>query len=168
MEIRGTLMKKIFVLGITISFAILIACGDNVKSGNFNEEWVRAANEELAKYSISGFGYKQSNLPASNWNSWFKANEAAIKRIFSEAPEGYVLQVTGHTDATGPEMAEDNKPGNIKLSNDRAKTVYDVLVKNKIDSSKLTQRGVGSSQLLEGVGPRDAKQRRVSFIIIQK
>jgi outer membrane protein OmpA-like peptidoglycan-associated protein/tetratricopeptide (TPR) repeat protein len=49
------------------------------------------------------------------------------------------IELGGHTDSRG------NKDENLKLSNDRAKTVYDYLVANGIPSSRLTYKGFGST-----------------------
>lgn len=162
-------MKKLFLLLCVVSLAFLIACGGKqVQSVNPDEIWVRAANSELSNHSVTGFAYKRSDLSMNNWNSWAQKSAPVISRILTELPGGYVLQVTGHTDASGPETQEGRKPGNIKLSEDRAKTVHDSLVKNKLDSPKLTRKGVGSSQPIDAVDSRDAKQRRVSFRIVQE
>ena len=162
-------MKKIIFVLIMSFCVTLIACGGGQPTGDPNEAWVRAANAELATYSLGGFAYKQANLPpAAQWNAWFKTTGPVLQKILSETPDGYVLQVTGHACERGPEDQEGAKPGNIKLSNDRAKNVYDALIRNKIDSPKLTHRGVSTQIHLEGVDPRDAKQRRVSFRIVQQ
>ena len=60
----------------------------------------------------------------------------------------------------------DLKPGNIKISTDRAKTVYDALLNANISSPKLTYKGVGSDELLPDYDPRAGEQRRVTFKIV--
>ncbi len=48
------------------------------------------------------------------------------------------IELGGHTDSRG------NKDENLKLSNDRAKTVYDYLIANGISDTRLTYKGFGS------------------------
>ena len=55
---------------------------------------------------------------------------------------------------------------NIKISTDRAQTVYSALRKAGIESPKMSYKGVGSSELLEGLDPRAAEHRRVTFKVI--
>jgi outer membrane protein OmpA-like peptidoglycan-associated protein len=121
----------------------------------------------LAGFSIDGFGYKSSSFDSSKWEAWAKKAAPVIKEITGKLPDGYVLQVTGHTDASGPEEPETNKPGNIKISTDRAKAVYDALIKAYINTSKITYKGAGSTELLNIYAPRSAEQRRVTFKIMQ-
>ena len=161
-------MKKIFLALMMLSLIALIACGGKQTPTDPNEAWVRSANTELAQHSTGTFAYKRSDISTADWNSWFKTSEPVIKRILAEIPDGYVLQVTGHTCARGPELAEGRKPGNTKLSNDRARTIYNNLVREQVDSSKLTYRGVGSEQLNNQFDSRDARQRRVSFRVVQQ
>jgi hypothetical protein len=161
-------MKKFYLVLAVICFTALIACGGGQTPTDPHGAWVRAANSELAQHSVGGFAYKRSDLSAAAWNSWFNANGSVIQRILAETPDGYVLQITGHTCSRGPELAEGRKPGNIKLSSDRARTVYNSLVRAGIDSSKLVHRGVGSSQPIDGIDPSDARQRRVSFRVVQQ
>ncbi|MCU0821771.1 MAG: OmpA family protein, partial [Spirochaetes bacterium] len=113
-------------------------------------------------------GYKSSKMPENQWDNWAKTTAPVIKDILNKIPDGYVLQVTGHTDGVGPEQPEGNKPGNLKISTDRAYTVYSALKKAGIDSPKLTYKGIGSSELVEGVNERAAEHRRVTFKVLPK
>lgn len=125
-------------------------------------------NEQLAKIPVTGFDYKSSAMPPQKWDRWAKAAAPVVRDIINKLPEGYVLQVTGHTDARGPENAIGNKPGNIKISADRAKAVFNSLRKEGITSPNMIYKGVGSSDLLPGVDPNDPQQRRVSFKVVPK
>ncbi len=176
-------MKKILFSLITLLSIALIACGgsketvkdtkkpavdDNppiVAAGGHNM-WVDQSNKQLAKIPVEGFGYKKSNVPAQKWDKWAKLSAPVIKKILDNMPAGYVLQVTGHTDARGPEEPEGAKPGNIKLSNDRAKEVHDALRRQGISSPKMTYKGIGSSDPLSGINPKSPQQRRVTFKVI--
>jgi outer membrane protein OmpA-like peptidoglycan-associated protein len=50
------------------------------------------------------------------------------------------IELGGHTDSRG------NKDENLKLSNDRAKTVYDYLITNGVLANRLSYKGFGSIQ----------------------
>jgi len=50
------------------------------------------------------------------------------------------IELGGHTDSRG------NKEENLKLSNDRAKTVYDYLIANGVLANRLSYKGFGSTQ----------------------
>jgi outer membrane protein OmpA-like peptidoglycan-associated protein len=124
-------------------------------------------NKQLSDYSIGGFAYKSSKLDTAKWDVWATKASPVVKEIISKLPEGYILQVTGHTDGSGPEEATGEKPGNIKISTDRAKTVYDALKRANINTSKITYKGIGSDELLNEFDPKAAQQRRVTFKIVQ-
>lgn len=173
-------IRQIFAICLAFSFGVLIACGggEQVKkdqpapqvqaSSISPDQWVSASNEQLSKVPVEGFGYKSSNMPAQKWDRWATTAAPVVQNIINNLPEGYVLQVTGHSDARGPEEPVGNKPGNIKISSDRAKTVYDALKRKGITSPKMTYKGVGSSESLPGYSSRDAAQRRVSFKVVSK
>ena len=157
-------MKKTAVIGAIFALMFLAACSStSVGSGV-----VGGLNKQLEKASIGGFDYKSSTIPAWKYDAWAKVSAPVVQNVLTQVPEGYVLQVTGHTDSRGPETATGDKPGNIKISTDRAKSVYDSLRRNGITSDKLTYKGVGSAQPLSGVSPDDASQRRVSFVVVPK
>lgn len=159
-------MRKAMLFVIAVVFVSMISCGSKeVKKDTTdpNIALLSTQNQQLSKYPVDGFDYKSSKLSTEKWDRWAKGAAPIVKEILGKLPEGYVLQVTGHTDASGPEKPEGDKPGNLKISEDRAKTVYNALKKANITSPKLTYKGIGSSELLSGVDPRDAAQRRVTF-----
>ncbi len=165
-------MKKVLIaITLIISAIFIVSCSKQVKEPDkvgANSALVSSSNEQLAKYPVTGFGYKSSKVPPQSWNNWAKVAAPVVKGIIAQLPDDYVLEVRGHTDGRGPESAEGNKPGNMKISNDRAKAVYDSLGRAGISSPKLTYRGVGSSEPLAGADPKSAEQRRVTFQVVPK
>jgi flagellar motor protein MotB len=129
---------------------------------------LKLANQQLARIPVDGFAYKSSEVPAQKWDKWAETAAPVVKGIIDRLPANHVLQVTGHTDASGPENPQGAKPGNIKISTDRAKAVHAALRKKGITSEKLTYKGVGSSEPLEGVDSRSPEQRRVTFVVVPK
>ncbi len=164
-------MSRISVLVLIFVFAAFTACGSkqtkepSVGSMDWGA-WVKASNKQLEKVPVKGFAYKSSKVPAQNWDKWAKTAAPVVKGIIDKLPKGYVLQVTGHTDARGPEEPEGNKPGNIRISQDRANSVRAALKRQGISSPKLTAKGVGSAQPRDGADEKSPAQRRVSFIIV--
>lgn len=74
------------------------------------------------------------------------------------------IQIQGHTDNVG------NDAANLKLSENRAKSVYDYMISKNVESDRLTYKGYGktmpvaSNETEEGRG----KNRRTVFVIISK
>lgn len=164
-------MKKIVMSIFTLIIATaIISCGDKqvktkpAPSGGL----VGPLNKQLQEASLDGFGYKSTKPPASKFDKWAKSAAPLVKKVLTQLPEGYVLQITGHTDASGPEEPEGNKPGNIKISTGRAKAIFSSLKRQGINSPKLTYKGVGSSELDPNYDDRSANQRRVTFVIVEK
>ncbi|MDY6935663.1 MAG: OmpA family protein [Spirochaetota bacterium] len=165
-------MKKNLILLLSIILVWTIGCASKkevVKKDIVDPNvMISNQNEQLTRFPIGGFGYKSSRLPSQEWRDWAEAAKPIVEDVITKIPEGYVLQVTGHADASGPEEPVGNKPGNIKISNDRARTVFNALQNAGINSSKLTYKGVGSSDLLYTEDPRSPKQRRVTFKVVPK
>lgn len=165
-------MKKLFTaITIIIAALFIVSCAKQVKDPEkvgVDTNIVQVSNEQLAKYPVTGFGYKSSKVPPQSWDRWAKVAAPVVKGILDKLPDGYALEIRGHADGRGPETAEGAKPGNMKISTDRAKAVYDSLGKAGITSPKLTYRGVGSSETLSGVDSRSAEQRRVTFQVVPK
>ena len=164
-------MRKLTLLSVVFLTAILISsCAKQVKDDNagMDNPMVTAANEQLSKHPFTGFAYKSSRIPRNNWNRWAKVAAPIIQDILNKLPDGYAIEVRGHADSSGPEEPEGNKPGNIKISTDRAKAVYNALRKQGITSDKLTYRGVGSAELVSSASGRDGTQRRVTLTVVPK
>lgn len=74
------------------------------------------------------------------------------------------VAIHGHTDTEG------DAAQNMKLSNDRAKSVYGFLIKSGIDPVRLSYKGFGQTKPLAGNDTEEgrAKNRRTEFLIINK
>jgi outer membrane protein OmpA-like peptidoglycan-associated protein len=86
-----------------------------------------------------------------------KELEIAIE-FLRDNPE-LVVEIRGHTDSVGEDAY------NLKLSNQRAETVYNYLIKNKIPEALLSFKGYGESQLLSKVDTEESKNRRIEIYI---
>ncbi len=74
------------------------------------------------------------------------------------------IEIQGHTDNIG------NDADNMKLSSNRAKSVYDYLIDNHIDAKRLTYKGYGKTLPVASNDTEEgrAKNRRTVFVIIRK
>jgi hypothetical protein len=168
-------MKRLGFFALAAALFAFVACEttapqvkDAAPAADTTGIWVKASNEQLSKVPVKGFEYKNSAVPAQSWDKWAVAAAPVIKGIVDKLPEGYVLVIKGHTDARGPEEPTGNKPGNLKISSDRAKSVLASLKKQGITSSKIITKGAGSSEPLSGIDSKDAGQRRVTFEVAPK
>ncbi|MFZ6001823.1 MAG: OmpA family protein [Bacteroidota bacterium] len=75
---------------------------------------------------------------------------------------GLKLEIGGHTDDEG------DANYNLQLSQGRAQSVVDYLIKQGIDSSRLRARGYGEEQPIDNTGTKagKAKNRRVAFTVL--
>lgn len=73
---------------------------------------------------------------------------------------GAIIQITGHTDNSGPE------PGNLALSTERAVAVRAALIEHGIPADGLRARGLGSRRPVEGLAPGDPANRRIEFSVL--
>ncbi len=93
-----------------------------------------------------------------------------IAGVFKNNPQIKKVEIQGHTDLSG------NAKKNLKLSNDRAKSVYDRLVKLGVEKDRMTYKGYGMTQPVEPLQPgqkketaeQAAKNRRVVFNILEQ
>ena len=111
----------------------------------------------------------------------FDVNKATIKKtsdslleeiaqVFKDNPQIKKVSIEGHTDLSG------NAKKNQKLSEDRAKSVMDRLVKLGVEPSRMTSAGFGSSRPIEPLAKgqkketkeQAAKNRRVEFNIVEQ
>lgn len=90
-----------------------------------------------------------------------KAELERIKRFLEQNKKLYV-EISGHTDNQG------SADYNQKLSAQRAKAVYDFLVKNGIEAERLTSKGYGMTKPIEDNATKKgrAKNRRTEMTIM--
>lgn len=83
---------------------------------------------------------------------------------FLELNDRLSIQIQGHTDAIG------NDAANLVLSENRAKSVYDYLIANKVPVSRLTFKGFGETQPLAANDTEEgrAMNRRTCFVITRR
>ncbi|MBP6392594.1 MAG: OmpA family protein, partial [Flavobacteriales bacterium] len=74
------------------------------------------------------------------------------------------IEIHAHTDDQGSDAY------NIRLSNDRAKAVVDHLIKEKVDTDRLTWKGYGKSRPVADNATEEgrARNRRVEFTVLER
>ena len=87
-----------------------------------------------------------------------------VAAVMKEHPEILKIEVQGHTDSTG------SKQINTKLSDDRAKSVRDALVKRGVEANRFLAKGYGPAVPIGDNKTPEGKQknRRVQFIVLEK
>jgi len=105
-------------------------------------------------------------------NIFFDVNKSVLRseslaelerlKAFMTEHSDLKIEISGHTDNTGSYAL------NKQLSEDRAKSVVDYLIENKIPSSKLTYRGASYDEPIASNDTEEGRQlnRRVEFKII--
>ncbi|NUP06714.1 MAG: OmpA family protein [Polyangiaceae bacterium] len=88
----------------------------------------------------------------------------SVAQVLKEHPEIVKLEVQGHTDNKGA------KALNEKLSDDRAKSVKEALVKRGVDANRLQSKGYGMDKPIADNKTEAGRQqnRRVQFIVVEK
>ena len=164
-------MKKVLVVLFVAAAAFTFACSSSqttqqaetpqVSSGA--GMMVSATNEALKPAADALDVFQPSSAALTNRNKSLISSKAVavIKEVVNKVPEGYVIQVTGHS-AMVKDAATDD------VSTNRAKAVYNELLRAGIDRNKLTYKGIATSEMLPGLDGLDPKQRRVSFKVVPK
>ncbi len=136
---------------------------------------VREMNEKLknVRYpdgnTIEGFEYKKWEIPnRQDFVKWIKASGNIIKESLDRFPDTIKLEISGHADTSGPEEKEGNKLGNLYYSKKRAETVKSSLVKLGFPENRISAKGLGSSDPIPGIEGTSAKNRRVTFKLINE
>jgi hypothetical protein len=140
---------------------------------NPNAVMVKEMNEKLknVRYpdgnTIEGFEYKKWEIPnRQDFVKWIKASGNLIKEALDKLPESVRLEIAGHADTSGPEEKEGNKLGNLYYSKKRAESVKNSLAKLGFPEKRMNAKGMGSADPIPGVEGTSAKNRRVTFKLV--
>ncbi len=123
-------------------------------------------NLQLKKTEI-GQSYKLNNILFSSNSSELNMQDKNILTDFSEylkLNQSLKFTIEGHTDNSG------NALDNLKLSEDRAKAVFDFLSQCGIDKSRLSFKGFGANKPVASNDNEEGKalNRRTEFVILSK
>ena len=184
-EIRNARTKEVTEVSVdtaTGKYVAVVAFDDDQiitvkKSGKaFTSQYFSKSDSTLGKPMKMDLKVESVEIgkPYKINNIYFKTNSALINRetvtIVAELTDylnenkSIKIAIHGHTDNVG--VATDN----LKLSDARAKTVYDLLVLNGINPNRLTYRGFGSSKPVASNLTDKGKglNRRTEFVVTAK
>ena len=100
-------------------------------------------------FNFNEFNIKKSNIPLLD----------RLAELLNDNKE-YNIQIIGHTDDIGEDLY------NLDLSEKRAMTIYNEMVKRGVDSNRLSYKGLGEEQpIFSNISENNRKQnRRVEII----
>ena len=140
----------------------------DVKRIDVPENWARenySLNIELIKVKVGKKVVLKNILFETGKSILTTASSTELDRLLDIMNEnaGMKIEISGHTDKTGSELI------NSKLSEARAKTVVDYLIKKGVDKSRMVFKGYGSLQPISdnATAAGRAKNRRVEFKILE-
>jgi outer membrane protein OmpA-like peptidoglycan-associated protein len=139
------------------------------KDGKIGVDILVIRDGDLLRIQIPSIQF-ESNSPKfdskfDERNAWILQRIARSLNKFRD----YKVTVEGHVNPTTPlgPQRDREEPGNIRLSQQRAQTVVDQLVKNGVVRSRLKAEGAGSSRTVAPYDDLDNRwrNRRVEFIL---
>jgi len=146
------------------------------KGASFSSKYIKA--EEMVKNPVVNAPLEVSKLEIGREYRLndinFPSNSYALNQesksiidefiIFLEDNPGLRADIQGHTDNVG------DASSNLILSQNRAKTVYDYVVQNGINPSRLSHHGFGETKPIESNDNEEgrAKNRRTVFVITSR
>jgi OOP family OmpA-OmpF porin len=88
----------------------------------------------------------------------------AVAATLQGNPDIQLIEIQGHTDARG------NAGYNLRLSDDRSKSVRKYLIGKGVEAGRLRAKGYGKTVLIDPANTEEAhaKNRRVEFLILQR
>lgn len=147
--------QSIKIPSITGKTKLDIFKAEKIKKVTQGTDLAKTFNIELIYFDLDGFDIRKES----------EVDLAKILAVLNEYPN-LKIEIRSHTDS------RQSKNYNLKLSNLRAKSTIDWLIKNGIESSRLSGKGYGESILLnnckDGVECSEdehQKNRRSEFII---
>lgn len=123
---------------------------------------INAINSQVKGFAIDGFPGGSSKLSKNEDLEKMKRIVGIVKPIIDQIPAGYIMQITGHA------ANYESKAKQKRVSTERAAKVYNELKKAGVAAAKMSYKGVGVDEPLEGIDGKDAKQRSVSFKAVKK
>ena len=165
-----------YVSAVTLNESDDVLITFNKKGYAFNSHYVSSTDENFstpAKMDIEIDKIESGKTFEIN-NIYFKTNSFNITDItrsiltefsrYLKENSNLELLISGHTDNSG------DKKENMVLSENRAKSVYDFLIKSGISEDRLTFKGFGESVPIYNNSTTEgrSKNRRTEFTIIDK
>jgi len=132
--------------------------------GKQDEAVIAELNRKLEDLVIPGFHPWKSSLNSAQIQAMRTEYFSIIKFSVNKMPAGYVVEITGHCNPNKSRPESYFK----SLSLQRARGVYNYLVRRGVKGSKFRVRGAGTSHTLDSEHYSKTKNRRVTFKIVKK
>ncbi|MEZ5040748.1 MAG: OmpA family protein [Saprospiraceae bacterium] len=147
----------------------------------FSENFALAANNTLDKPYLLNIGLEQITKPSAEnkasqpiilHNVFFESGSAQLlnssqnelEKLYQllQSQSKLSIQINGHTDNVGSEA------DNLRLSEDRAKAVYQWLIDKGVAAERLQFKGFGESQPIDSNDTEEGRQknRRTEFVVL--
>ena len=140
-----------------------------VETATFDKPFV--LNNKLKPITVGPDGTAPSSQPIALRNVFFETGSAALlptssaeldrlAALLTDVPS-LRIQINGHTDNVGDDAS------NQRLSEARAKSVYDFLISKNIAGDRLKYKGFGESQPVESNDTAEGRgrNRRTEFVV---
>lgn len=139
------------------------ATDPKVKSGTSGDSLlIDEINRQVRGFSIDGFPGGSAKLSGNKDLDNMKNIVGLLVPIIDRIPDGYVMQITGH--CADYESVLEQK----RVSTARAAKVYNELKQAGVSSKKISYKGVGINEPVEGYPDKGREQRSVSFKALKK
>jgi OOP family OmpA-OmpF porin len=150
--VYGTLTDTVAGIASDANAAVSSALA-GLKPGFTGNELVVVLNRSVINFATAGDEVPASALPL------LRNAAGYIKQL----PPGTVLEVSGHTDNTGDPAA------NVKLSQERADAVRNVLVQAGVEPARLVAKGYGSAHPIAGNDLLEGRfrNRRIEYHVVK-
>lgn len=177
MDIKTELDSFFLPLPYGVNYNLTVKkSGYTFYSGSFKLKDVNTnINPYVLNISLNKLSNQNSNTESSPIvlnNIFFKSNSFELDTVLSKIElrnllklltdnEGLKLKIIGHTDNIGDEAY------NLNLSKERAKSVFDYLIENKINKERLDFVGKGETKPIDTNETEEGrrKNRRTEFVI---
>lgn len=131
------------------------------------EEKLIIYKSKLCGMTLQGYGFNKTMV--SDLNSWYSIYSDELISILKKIPDNYYVEIQGHSDASVVKnKTELQITSNEKMSETRAKIIYDKLIFDNVPEDKLAFVGYSFTQTPEWLGKEEISNRRVLFVLKNK
>jgi flagellar motor protein MotB len=149
--------------GLNVSKEGYLFYSKNFTLDNKTGEKAHHIRVPLQKIKIGGMVVLQNIFFETNKFDLLTESKAELQQLirFLESNPNLSIEISGHTDSVGDDKS------NLTLSENRAKTVFNYLIRNKISSQRLSYKGYGETQPIADNNSDEGRRnnRRTEFKI---
>ncbi len=165
--------KKLIMISsfVFIAFFLVLSCAKKTKEGVKTDvgmgTGIRSIEKALEEMTYDGFGYKQIRPTKRIRVAWINEKMDTLKEIIKQLPKDQVIELRGH--ACSRKSPENEVTISLYgLGRLRSQFLYKLLISNNIPQNRLKFTSVGDKEPIKGLSKNDAKNRRVTFHVMEK